>query len=142
MRKGQGMAKGKAKRSRMELTGPVLRGVDALAATAGAPAPEAKARPAKGTTRARTAKDGSRGPLKDPERARLVPVLYRVTPEDRDALRDEARRRADELREKVYAERERARVAGRTPEPITVREDASEVLREILAAWRKRGGKA
>lgn len=68
---------------------------------------------------------------------RTVAVLYKVLPEDRDALREEARERAAKAREAADAERYRARVEGRKPKPLTVREDASEVLREIIAKWRK-----
>ncbi len=75
---------------------------------------------------------GKRGPARDPERADLIPTLYRVKPQHHEALAREAEERAARRwKEEVKA----AKLEGRRPRPLVKRKDASEVLREVLDAW-------
>lgn len=78
---------------------------------------------------------GKRGPAPDPQRADLIPTLYRVKPQHHEALAREAEARAAQ-RWKV--EVEAARREGRRPRPLVRRKDASEVLREVIDAWMRR----
>lgn len=93
----------------------------------------------KHTRLARTApalrRRGKRGPAPDPERADLIPTLYRVKPEHHDALSREAEERAARRWEE---EVEAAKRDARRPRPLVKRKDASEVLREVLDAWMKK----
>lgn len=75
---------------------------------------------------------GKRGPAPDPERADLMPVLYRVKPSHYEALSREAEERAARRWEE---EVEAAKREGRSPRPLARRKDASEALRDILDAW-------
>jgi hypothetical protein len=77
---------------------------------------------------------GKRGPVPDPERADLIPTLYRVKPAHHEALSREAEKRAAQ---RWQDEVEAAKREGRRPRPVVKRKDASEVLREVLDAWLK-----
>jgi hypothetical protein len=79
-----------------------------------------------------------RGPAPDPERADLIPTLYRVKPQHHDALSREAEERAARRWEE---EVEAAKREGRRPRPLVKRKDASEVLRELLDGWIAKRGK-
>ena len=98
----------------------MLRGVDALSARSALEPPQRR---------------GKRGPAPDPDRADLMPVLYRVKPEHYQALSREAEARANERwKEEVQA----AKRESRRPRPLARRKDASEVLREVLDIWMRR----
>lgn len=110
----------------------VLRGIEAMGAASGAEAPPT---PPPATTRAKRAK---RGPVPDPDRGDLMPVLYRVRPNQYEALTKAAERRAAERwGEEIRA----AKQESRPPRALAKRKDASEILREVLDAWIGKGGK-
>jgi hypothetical protein len=109
----------------------VLRGIEAMGVASGAetsPPPATTTRP----------KRGKRGPVPDPDRGDLMPVLYRVRPNQYEALTKAAERRAAARWEE---ELRAAKQGSRPPRALAKRKDASEVLREVLDAWIEKGGK-